>query len=224
MLKYRMVLLMCFVAASALSQSVVDTIKNSFNYKPSLYGKFGTRNSFVDNYRALIFGVHIGLAYNGRMRLALGYNTLHSSAPFFNDQVYYFNRSKNQTDSSEAQLKLRYLSVLGEYIYHDVSRWKFSIPLQFGFGQVSYQYLRQGEASPQKTNTRVAFIYEPGVSVEYKLMRWIGLSADIGFRFVVTDYKYLNERINSPTFAFKTFVYYGEMYKYFKEKYHSKSI
>jgi hypothetical protein len=211
-----LILFYCFISLGLFSQPAMDTIKLSLKKKPSIYGKFGTRSSFVDNYRTEILGISLGLNYNDRIRFTMGYHTLYSSAAFFNNNIYFFNSALNVVDSSQAKLHLNYGSLQAEYVYYNINKWRFTIPILLGFGKIFYQY--NGISGKERINNRFAFTYEPAVSVEYKLLWWLGLSADVGFRFVLTNYKYFNEKINSPTYAFKAFVYYGEIYKRFFSK------
>jgi hypothetical protein len=57
------------------------------------------------------------------------------------------------------------------------------------------------------------FIYEPAVSVEYKFLRWFGVGADIGYRFMITSDRKINQKFNSPIYAFKFLIYYNEIFK-----------
>ncbi len=85
------------------------------------------------------------------------------------------------------------------------------MPLQIGVGQTYYKYKLLGET--KKIEKNVNFIYEPCVSIEYKYLKWIGVGADVGFRFMVTKDKKLNQNFNSPTYAFKLLIYYNEIFK-----------
>lgn len=202
----------CFICffTSLKSQPALDTIKYSLLQKPVLFGKFGTRNSFINNNRAEILGVQLGLNYGNYTRFGIGYNQLYSSSSAF-DKQFYFANSNNKTDTVNAKLKLWYFSVFAEYIYYQNNKWKYSIPLQLGVGQGYYQYNLNNEKN--RIDENLLFVYEPAVSVEYKIVKWVGVGVDIGFRFIITNYKQLNEKLNSPTYAFKLVIYYNEIYK-----------
>jgi hypothetical protein len=64
-----------------------------------------------------------------------------------------------------------------------------------------------------KTDESFNFIYEPAIAIEYKFVKWIGVGADVGFRFMVTSDRHLNKNFTSPTYAFKLLIYYGEIFK-----------
>jgi hypothetical protein len=218
-IKIFLFVLLCCLSLQTIAQPTLDTIRDCLKLKPQLFGKLDSRNSFISNSRTKIFGVKIGLNYGNRLHFGIGYNQLSKPAKNFNKQVYFMN-SNNMADSVTAQLKLYYFSTHIEYIYYQNQQWRLSIPLQFGFGKTYYQYLLFGKK--KEAERTFVFIYEPAVSVEYKFARWVGVGADIGFRFMVTDYRRLNQKFNSPTYAFKLLIYYNEIYKSISKKIRDK--
>jgi len=201
---------LCFLFIEAKAQPTLDTIKDCLKQKPQLFGKLDSRNSFISNSRAKIFGVKLGLNYGNRLHFGIGYNQLYPNAKNFDKQVYYI-KSNNIPDSATAKLKLFYFSTHVEYVYYQNNNWQLSIPLQIGLGKTYYQYDLDGKKKEMEST--IVFIYEPAVSIEYKVLKWIGVGADVGFRFMVTDYRRLNQKFNSPTYAFKILIYYNEIYK-----------
>lgn len=195
---------------NALSQSALDTMRLSLEHKPQLFGKLDTRNSFISNSRAKILGFKLGLNYANRLHFGLGYNQLYPPAKDFDEKIYFSN-SLGTADSSIAALKLLYISTHAEYAYYQTGNWNLSILFQLGAGKTYYQYLRNNQKN--RTNERFIFIYEPAISMEYKLAKWVGLGVDAGFRFMITDYRKINGKFNSPTYAFKLLIYYNEIYK-----------
>ncbi len=206
--QYYIHILICFcsINSAAKAQPTFDTIKDCLKHKPHVLGKLDSRNSFIDNSRAKIFGIKIGLDFNERLQFGIGYNQLYSKATNFEKTVYF---TSNKNDSSVASLKLQYISAYIEYVYYQNKKWELSIPLQFGIGKTYYQYTNLGIKNIIEKGT--FFIYEPAVGIEYKIVKWFGIGAGIGFRFIITDYKRLNEKFNSPTYAFKTLIYFNEI-------------
>lgn len=202
--------LLCCVFFNIQAQPTLDTIKDCLQQKPQLFGKLDSRNSFISNNRAKIFGVKLGLNYGNRLHFGIGYNQLYPPAKNFDKQIYFTNASK-LPDSLTAKLKLFYFSTHVEYVYYQTQNWQLSLPLQFGIGKTYYQYQLYSEK--RSIENAIFFIYEPAVSIEYKFVKWVGVGADVGFRFIVTDYRRLNQKFNSPTYAFKLLIYYNEIYK-----------
>ncbi|MBL0328068.1 MAG: hypothetical protein IPP64_01285 [Bacteroidetes bacterium] len=108
-------------------------------------------------------------------------------------------------------LRLVYFSIHAEYVFYQTKHWELSMPLQFGVGQTYYKYNQFGKR--KVIDKDYNFIYEPAVSIEYKFVKWVGIGADIGYRFMLTSYKSLNQKFTSPTYAFKLLIYYNEIVK-----------
>jgi hypothetical protein len=201
------------IQLKGVAQPTLDTIHWCLKQKPHLFGKLDTRNSFIYNSRIKIFGLKAGLNYGKRLHIGIGYNQIYPFAKAsknFNKQVYYTN-SDNAPDSVTALLKLFYFSAHVEYIFYQNKHWQLSMPLQIGVGQTYYRYdLLEEKFSIDK---HACFIYEPAVSTEYRFYKWIGVGADVGFRFMITNSRALNQKFNSPTYAFKLLIYYNEIYK-----------
>ncbi len=178
--------------------------------KPHLFLKLDSRNSFIYNSRVKIFGIKGGVSYGKRLSFGIGYNQLQPPSHNFNRQVYYTNQD-NVRDSVTSTLSMFYVSAHVEYIFYQSKHWELSMPLQIGLGQTYYKYELYGKRRTKDANLN--FIYEPAVSIEYKFVKWVGVGADAGFRFMVTGDRKLNQKFNSPTYSFKLLIYYSEIYK-----------
>jgi len=203
----------CLLQLKAIGQPTLDTIQWCLKQKPHVFGKLDTRNSFIYNSRIKIFGLKVGLSYGKRLYIGIGYNQIYPYAKAtknFDKQIYYTNDA-NAVDSAVGKLQLFYFSAQLEYVYYRNKHWQLSIPLQIGVGQTYYKY----ELAEKKRYIEkfTCLIYEPAVSVEYRFVKWIGVGADVGFRFMFTQSKELNQKFNSPTYAFKFLIYYDEIFK-----------
>ncbi|MBK7181818.1 MAG: hypothetical protein IPH89_02210 [Bacteroidetes bacterium] len=85
------------------------------------------------------------------------------------------------------------------------------MPLQIGLGESYYQYTLYGEKII--TNRNLNFIYEPAISVEYRVFKWVGVGADFGYRFMFANTKKLNQQLNSPIITIDLMIYYREIFK-----------
>jgi len=197
-------------ASATIAQPTLDTIKNCLKQKPHLFAKIDSRNSFIENSRAKIVGFKAGLNYGKRLHLGVGYNQLFGNSPAFNKEIYYQN-SNNLRDSVTAKLRLGYISIHAEYIFYQVGHWQLSMPLEFGIGKTYYKYKLNGKNKLIEENYN--FLYEPAISIEYKIIKWIGVGADVGYRFMITNDRKLNANFTSPTYAFKLLIYYSELGK-----------
>lgn len=204
---------LCLLQLKTIAQPTLDTLQWCLKQKPHVFGKLDTRNSFIYNRRIKIFGLKTGLSFGKRLFIGLGYNQIYPNAKAtknFDKQIYYTNEL-NTTDSVTAKLQLFYLSAQVEYIYYRNKHWQLSMPLQIGVGQTYYKYELFG--NKQYSERYTCLIYEPAISVEYRFVKWIGVGAEVGFRFMLTRNKEFNQHFNSPTYAFNLLIYYNEIFK-----------
>jgi hypothetical protein len=209
--KQLVIVLLCLIlTADTKAQPTLDTLNSLIGSKPSLFARFDTKNSFIGNSRAKIFGIKAGLNYGKRLYFGAGYNQMYGRNPAFDRQVYY-TATNGKQDSVTSHLSLFYISIHAEYVFHQAGHWKISMPLQFGIGETSYRYQLSGINRRKDENMNL--LYEPGISIEYKIVRWVGLGADLGYRFMISDDPQLGRDFTAPTYAFKLLIYYAELYK-----------
>lgn len=185
-----------------------DTIESILHGKVYPTASFDSRNSFISNNRAHIWGVKIGIDFSGKLQGGIGYNRHDKN---LRKEIYFSDQAGNP-DSTSAFLHLNYFSFYMRYIYYEKANWKFSImPYQLGFGNSEYRYLYNGKNLI--SGKRFVVIYEPGISVSYKIFKWLGVGGDIGFRFMLRNNPNIPENFNSPIYSFYAIVYWGELYK-----------
>jgi hypothetical protein len=192
------------------AQPTLDTIKGCLKQKPQLFAKLDGRNSFIENSRAKIFGLKLGISYGKRVHFGLGYNQLYPPASAFDKTTYYAD-SWGSLYPVISHLHMYYISACAEYAFYQTKHWELSMPLQFGIGKSYYTYLLGGKTN--KADENFNFIYEPAVAIEYKFVKWFGIGADVGYRFMITSDKHLNKSFTSPTYSFKFMIYYTEIFK-----------
>jgi hypothetical protein len=209
--KIKIIVIFTLLFASAYAQPTLDTIQQCLRKKPKPFAKLDTRNSFVENSRAKIFGIKLGLAFTERLQFGIGYNQLYPGAKnSFIEPIYYYNENGAKL-LTYAKLQLFYISVHAEYAFYQTKHWRLSMPIQVGVGKSNYKFYINNQK--YTTNNKFNFIYEPAVSIEYKFVKWIGVGADLGYRFALTSEKKFNQQFNSPIYAFKLLIYYGEIYR-----------
>lgn len=201
-----LLLLTCFSGAAGAQTPMMDSLKSSFKAKPRPTGDFGTRNSFIQNASADIFGFKLGVSFAKRVRIGVGYDYLASD----------ITQSRILTDASGNQhanmhLKMVYGAVYFEYVYFKNKRWEFTIPLQLGIGESNYQYTWQGR--DWTTAQGLVILYEPTVQTQYYVLKWLGLEADVGLRLMLKNNNAINRNFNCPMYAFGIFVAWDEVYK-----------
>jgi hypothetical protein len=208
--RFSILIFLFFFVFKSEAQPTLDTIKDCLKHRPQPFAKLDGTNSFIENSRAKIFGLKAGLSFGKRLQFGIGYNQLYPPAENFDQQLYFYN-SFGRLYPVTAHLRMYYFSAYAEYVFYQTKHWELSMPLQFGIGKSYYKYLLSGVN--MKTDESFNFIYEPAIAIEYKFVKWIGVGADVGFRFMVTSDRHLNKNFTSPTYAFKLLIYYGEIFK-----------
>ncbi|MDA9261907.1 hypothetical protein N9P38_00950 [Flavobacteriales bacterium] len=172
-----------------------DSIRSSITKKPNFYGDFNTRNSFISNYRAQIKGVFAGVSYNKQFTIALGYNWLDTD---FESVI---------NDNDKVGLKLRYISPFVQYSFLEKNNFIVSVPIYLGFGQSLYE-----TEDKKQFKKNLVILYEPAMKVTYRFLRYLNVSAGIGFRVVLIGNNKISENFNSPTYTIGVGMFFGEAY------------
>lgn len=173
-----------------------EDIKYSLEQKANFYGNYNTRNSFISNYRAQVKGVSAGVSYNKQFTMALGYNWLDTK----------FESIFNEIDT--VNLKLRYISPFVEYSFLEKNNFIISIPIYLGFGQSLYE-----TENKKQFNKQFVILYEPAMKATYRFLKYISISAGVGFRVVLVGNSKLLENFNSPTYTLGVGLFIGDIYK-----------
>ena len=183
-----------------------DSIYNSMHGRISLAGGLDSRNSFINNRKAHIWGIKIAAEFGELIQLGIGYNRLDDD---LTKTIYYVN-SAFENDSATGELKMDYWSWYARYVFYRKGRWKFSvIPFQLGIGRSRYMY----EVTTQKyyVQKKPIIVYETGFSVSFKVCRWLGVGGDVGLRYMVKRNPYIPEKFNSPQYALYGIIYWTEI-------------
>lgn len=199
-----------FLIKCVQAQPALDSIKQELKLKPHPFATLNSRNSFVDNSIVNVFGVIAGIKYGNKLRFGIGYNQLYNPPKKLNQNVEYINEL-GKPYIIEKGLKFYYVSAAIEYIFHKSKHWELGMLLQIGLGESYYQYTLYGEKII--TNRNLNFIYEPAISVEYRVFKWVGVGADFGYRFMFANTKKLNQQLNSPIITIDLMIYYREIFK-----------
>jgi hypothetical protein len=178
-----------------------DSIQESLTHKPSLYGDYNTRNSFISNYRAQVRGVMGGITFNKNFTVAISYNWLISE----------FNHINQEKDT--AALKMRYVAPFVSYSFLEKKNLQLTVPVYLGFGQTFYQ-----TKDKKKSNSHFILTYEPSMKATYRVFKYIGISAGVGFRMLIIGNKFVVENFNSPTYTVGVNLFMGDIYRDVKKR------
>lgn len=199
-------LYLCFILSLNSYAQFLDTLTNQFKQKPGLDFDFETRNSLLLNSDVKFSGIKIGIRFGKKFSTGLSYNWLRSKT--YNSINYFYN---NINDTTFGYFKMGYWSIYATFVYHKTKRWAFSIPLQFGYGN-SWLQKKQNFSFKNHMFERQMFVYEPTVAIQFKLLKWLALSTNLGYRFVWHHDKNLLNQLNGPIYVFNLNVLFDQLF------------
>ncbi len=185
----------------------LDSLDVVIQSKASVDLRLESRWSFVDNELITISGVRLGAAFQKKLRLGLGLNWLKTPV---SREVFEINES-GQGVLTTNFFKLAYLSLYADIVFHKTKRWQLSVPIQIGLGNTWDQKVQEYKLSDRQ-NKQFLFLYEPGITVQFKLTRWVGVGSDVAYRFTLKNNKKISEQLSSPTYSFKILFWLDQLY------------
>lgn len=191
------------------SGQLLDTIRASFHSKPKIFFQLDAYNSFVSNEPANTFGFRGGLEFNKRVRIGLGYYSLTSDIVKPKKIIGVFN---NDTILN-AQLDMYFIPVSFEYIFYDKDPWQFSVPLNIGAGKSYFWYYRNAAGERGRIDEKIVMLMTVSVAGQYKIIKWIGIGAGLGFRQMLKDNSNISENFNSVIYNLGLRIFVDEIFK-----------
>jgi hypothetical protein len=193
----------------------MDTIKKALHKKPTSDLRLDGRNSFITGTKTPISGIKAGLDFNSQFAIGIGYQWMGGiQNESFKSAIYLNN------DTAFKKIKLRYLSFYAQYVFYKTKHWKFAIMPQIGIGTAfyTYQYKSKTYLNNESMHTPV-FIYEPMLYGSYKFFKYLGVGADLGWRFTFKSKRVVSDFLTSPIYSFHLDIYWWTIYKdVFKKK------
>ncbi|CAN5544241.1 hypothetical protein BH11BAC2_BH11BAC2_08830 [soil metagenome] len=173
------------------------------------YFLLDTYYSFIGDRGADVWGFKVGIEWKEQWRLALGFNKIKS------DIVEYKALPQDEiehaiNDTVKAQLYLRYYPVMAEYVFYDHDPWQLSAPLCLGYGRSYFQYFDKENKTRNFFNHGV-LISDVGVNAQYKILKWVGLGAGIGYRIMLVNNPEVSTDFSSPLFSIRIKLFLGEI-------------
>lgn len=185
---------------------ILDSFKVILKSKSSIDLRLESRYSFIENEFAGISGIRIGASFKRKLRFGGGVSWLKSDII----ESEYITNEYNVLVLTPKYLKMAYICVYTDVVFYKTKRWQLSVPIQAGIGASWFQYNKS--YSFNTSNKRLLVLYEPGISTHFKIFKWFGLGADVGYRFVLKDNRHMKETFSSPTYAFKILFWADQLF------------
>ncbi|MBS1646998.1 MAG: hypothetical protein JST67_06625 [Bacteroidetes bacterium] len=200
------VFILFFTTKSFCQTQNADSLLHALNGKKRIDACYNSRNAFINHGLVVMQNVRLGVSFDKKISLGLSYSWLTTK---ITDTKTFYDDNINNKVSVPRRLSLYYVGLYAEYTYFTSRRWKFSIPMQFGIGKIAYNYTYNHQSFSD--NQGYCFVYEPEVDVRFKIWRWVGLEADVGYRIFIQKDPLAKKTFNSPLFSFGVFVSWDEV-------------
>lgn len=210
------VFILCFLLAAICSKAqLLDTLQSLFKQPYSIDARLESRNGFIDNQLTSVTGARLGFAFKRKLRLGCGISWLKTQGSgWLQSDVkrdFYYTNSLGKTDTVTKYLKLAYFCLYADFVFYKTKRWQLSVPIQIGMGGIWYH--------PEKLYTfrrgdhkSFLFLYEPGITIQYKVFQWAGLGTDVAYRFAIQDRDKSGKRLSSPSLTFKLLLWFDQLF------------
>lgn len=179
--------------------------------KPKFFLQLDRYNSIVANQGADISGIKAGLEFGKKYRFGIGLYNLKSDIIEYK-QLTPEQAAEAPADTVKAQLNMGYVPLCFEYIFYDKGKWQFGIPVHLGFGQTYFEYFNSAGQTRQLKDQNV-LLTDVVVSGQYKIFRWIGIGAGLGFRKMLVENPAIQRNFNSPLYNIRLKIFLGEIYR-----------
>lgn len=188
---------------TAAQVNPIDSLRMALQNGGSFAIGLDGRNSFIAGVPARVMGFRVGMDC-GIVRLYTGLYSLGKPVP---GQGYTL-----PGDTVTSRLNFSYWGQTVDWRLYEDDRWELALPVQAGIGIAYRERFRNGISEQRK---RPFFIpVEMQFTAIYKLTRYIGLSAGLGFR--VSTLK--GSSFNGPVYTYGISFFGGTLYRDLKKK------
>ncbi len=174
----------------------MDTIFSVIKQQKSFNLNLESRISFINNKSISVNGLRVGISFNRKLRIGGGVSWL-------NSDLYL--------DKEKQYLKFVYLCLYSDLVFYKTKRWQLSVPIQIGMGSSWFQN-ESPFYFPNKYSKYFLFLYEPGITTQFKIFKWLGFGSDIAYRFTLKNKENIGGNLNSPTYSLKILTWFDYLY------------
>lgn len=204
-MQIRIIILLLFVCFSVKGQ-FLDTFKVFLRSKPGIDARLESRYSFLNHSPTKVTGVRLGLSFRRKLRIGFGYSWLATDVV----DKKLITDAYGKTRYADNYLKFGYFCYYADFVFHKTKRWQLSVPIQVGTGMYWSQY--NNGLNIIKSKKRLLLFYEPGITVQFKITKWLGLGLDVCARLALRNTNYVGEKLNSFVLAPKLLIWFDQIF------------
>jgi|TARA_B110000977_G_scaffold68259_1_gene92621 hypothetical protein len=210
MRRYIFTIVILIYAISAYSQTDTDK-KDKYKFVAS----FDMRNSIIIGHSVKFNGVKLGLG-NSRHKFGLGLYGLRKPVLTMDNKI----DSLDATDTN--RYHYGFISFYYERILFHSKRWEITAPFYLNFGSLKGEYLSDKRIYKPFLDRGVTSVII-SVKSHFKIVRWVGLQAGVGYNFILSGDKRTRKALNAPFYSFGVKIFLGEVWKITTNKEYRKS-
>ena len=175
---------------------------------------YDSRYSIINHHFTTINGIKAGVEFRNRFRTGGAIYFLSSGIPSRQPPP------NNASDDVPAELRFRYLAGYAEYVLLETKRWELSGNLQLGLGSARLRYLDDSTGQFANTNPKFMGVMEPTIAGHYRIFRWGGIGAGVGWRQPIFVPGKIQRELNGPVFYARGKLFLSDLIKVvrFREK------
>lgn len=197
-MKRCLIVIAIMICSIKLQAQFLDSLHQIFNSSSSIDARLESRWSFIRNEAITVTGVRLGVAYHRKLRIGGGLSWLQT----YRTELFTETNAAGNPEDVKKYLKFGYICYYIDFVYYRTKRWQLSVPVQLGTGMSWFQ--KEPQYHAHITDKKYfLLLYEPGITMQFKIFRWLGLGGDFAFRFVMRNQKKIGEQLNSPTLSGK---------------------
>lgn len=216
--------------ATTLSTKSLAQDDSTSSKRSSFYFALDVRRSIVRELPVRISGLKIGVTFKRNHSIGIGYYNmgrpilggLRISRPVeYDENKTLISKRDGSNFHLHARIKMEmaYASLFYEHRFFTHRKWNMDINGQFGFGNV-YIYAYDKATGRQLFNGKpkkdFIKLVEGSVSVQYKIVEWLGLGAGVGYRYMIQPNDYISTTFNYPIWSLKFILFPGKLIPVFK--------
>lgn len=194
---------------------MIDSLRFFLHNNYSIDARLSSKLSFIDNQLTKVSGLRLGMVFQRKLRVGAGVDWLKTDFSrgfnMFGIDPVTRDFSNEENEFETKYYKLMYFCLYADFVFYKTKHWQLSVPIQIGTGASWFnqnKYYNFGDPEPKY----FVFLYEPGITVQYKLTKWLGGGVDICYRFALQNIEKTNVRLNSPSYAFKFVFLLDQLY------------
>lgn len=196
---------LCWTVTTAAQHiQLTDSLRGVFQAQPRITAKFHNRMSFIGGNAAGFRGIKAGLSFQDKLEFGLGFHWLRRNRVVLSNAEEPFD---------QAQIRFSYIAIYAEYRYAWKPHWRFTFPMQFGFGNTRADF-ESSTAIGAASIRKFRWHYEPAMHMEYVFLNYFRFGFGIGYRLMLNRDNSTMPSFTAPTvailFGFNAGQWWGE--------------